>query len=69
MVAPAFHGAKKLLQACLAYPGVLMFKWISSGRMPIQYPNRDQVGKLDDQPVTAANSMLAQEVRNLVGSP
>src|ERR1019366_9611214 len=37
MVAPAFHGAKKLLQACLAHPGVLMFKWMSSGRMPIQY--------------------------------
>ncbi len=32
-------------------------------------PNRDQVGKLDDKAVTASNSVLAQEVRNLVGAP
>jgi len=31
-------------------------------------PNRDQVGKLDDKAVTTANSLLAQEVRNLVGA-
>jgi hypothetical protein len=32
-------------------------------------PNRDQVGKLDDKAVTTADSLLAQEVRNLVGAP
>jgi len=37
MVAPAFQGAKKQLQACLAHPGELMFKWTSPARRPIQY--------------------------------
>ena len=37
MVAPAFQGAKKLLQACLAQPGELMFWCTSPSRMPIQY--------------------------------
>src|SRR3981189_2880060 len=36
-VAPAFHGAKKQLQACLAQPGEEMFRWISPGCSPSQY--------------------------------
>ena len=36
-VAPAFQGEKKLLQACFAQPGELMFWCTSPSRMPIQY--------------------------------
>src|SRR6266581_4255324 len=36
-VAPAFHGAKKQLQACLAQPGEEMFRWISPDCSPSQY--------------------------------
>src|SRR5947199_10629700 len=36
-VAPAFHGAKKQLQACLAQPGDEMLRWISPGCNPSQY--------------------------------
>src|SRR3954449_1300578 len=36
-VAPAFHGAKKQLQACLAQPGEEMLRWTSPGFNPIQY--------------------------------
>src|SRR5215475_6785468 len=36
-VAPAFHGAKKVLQACLAQPGEEMFTWTSPGCRPSQY--------------------------------
>src|SRR5438270_7825119 len=32
MVAPAFQGAKKQLQACLAHPGELMLRCKSAGR-------------------------------------
>ena len=35
--APAFQGAKKLLQACLAQPGEEMFQCTSPGCRPIQY--------------------------------
>ena len=35
--ARAFHGAKTLLQACLAQPGEEMLRWTSPGRRPIQY--------------------------------
>ena len=35
--APAFHGAKTLLQACLAQPGEEMLRCTSPGRRPIQY--------------------------------
>jgi hypothetical protein len=35
MVAPAFHGAKKLDHACFAQPGELMFQWRSPGRRPV----------------------------------
>ncbi len=37
MVAPAIHGAKKLLHACLAHPGDEMFRCTSPGCNPIQY--------------------------------
>ncbi len=37
MHAPAFHGAKNELHACLAQPGELMLQWRSSSRSPIQY--------------------------------
>ena len=37
MVAPAFHGANTLLQACLAQPGEERFRCTSPGCMPIQY--------------------------------
>src|SRR4051794_26748257 len=33
----AFHGAKTLLQACLAQPGDEMFRCTSPGSRPIQY--------------------------------
>src|SRR5947209_13434976 len=36
-VAPAFQGAKKQLQACLAQPGDDMLRWTSPGFRPIQY--------------------------------
>ncbi len=36
-VAPAIHGAKKLLQACLAQPGDEMFQCTSPGCRPSQY--------------------------------
>src|ERR1700733_5784174 len=36
-VAPAFHGAKKQLQACLAQPGDEMFRCTSPGCSPSQY--------------------------------
>ena len=36
-VAPAFHGANTLLQACLAHPGEDRFRCTSPGWMPIQY--------------------------------
>ena len=36
-VASAFHGAKTLLQACLAQPGEEMLRWTSPGWRPIQY--------------------------------
>src|SRR6195952_5857368 len=36
-VAPAFHGAKRQLQACLAQPGEEMLRWTSPGCSPIQY--------------------------------
>jgi hypothetical protein len=36
-LAPAFHGAKKQLQACFAQPGDEMLRWMSSGRTPSQY--------------------------------
>ncbi len=36
-VAPAIHGAKTLLQACLAQPGEEMFRCTSPGCSPIQY--------------------------------
>src|SRR5262249_58572933 len=36
-VAPAFHGAKKVLQACLAQPGEEMFTCTSAGCRPSQY--------------------------------
>src|SRR6202012_4450811 len=36
-VAPAFHGAKKQLQACLAQPGEEMLRWTSPGWRPSQY--------------------------------
>ena len=36
-VAPAFHGAKKQLQACLAHPGEEMFRCTSPGCKPSQY--------------------------------
>src|ERR1700710_2614919 len=36
-VAPAFHGAKKQLQACLAQPGEEMLRWTSPGGTPSQY--------------------------------
>src|ERR1700723_2116173 len=36
-VAPAFHGANKQLQACLAHPGEEMLRWISPGCKPSQY--------------------------------
>src|ERR1700744_6786460 len=35
-VAPAFHGAKKQLQACLAHPGEEMLRWMSPGCKPSQ---------------------------------
>jgi hypothetical protein len=37
IVAPAFHGAYTLLQACLAQPGEDRFRCTSPGWMPIQY--------------------------------
>src|SRR3954470_23909352 len=37
IVAPAFHGAKKQLQACLAQPGEEMLRWTSPGCSPSQY--------------------------------
>src|SRR3954462_1035296 len=37
IVAPAFQGAKKLLQACFAQPGELTFWCTSPSRMPTQY--------------------------------
>jgi acetyl-CoA synthetase len=37
MVAPAFHGAYTLLQACLAQPGEDRFRCTSPGWMPTQY--------------------------------
>src|SRR5690349_16065620 len=36
-VAPAFQGAKKQLQACLAQPGDEMLRWMSPGCRPSQY--------------------------------
>ncbi len=33
----AFHGANRLLHACLAQPGEEMFRWTSPGWLPIQY--------------------------------
>src|ERR1700688_1584172 len=36
-VPPAFHGANKQLQACLAHPGEEMLRWISPGCKPSQY--------------------------------
>src|SRR3954466_6600306 len=36
-VAPAFHGAKKQLQACLAQPGEEIFRCTSPGCNPSQY--------------------------------
>ena len=36
-VAPAFHGEKKQLQACLAQPGEEMLRWTSPGCRPSQY--------------------------------
>jgi hypothetical protein len=36
-VAPAFHGAKKVLQACLAQPGEEMLTCTSPGCRPSQY--------------------------------
>src|ERR671924_2205175 len=36
-VASAFHGAKRLDQACLAQPGEEMFRCTSPGLRPIQY--------------------------------
>src|SRR3984893_1578500 len=36
-VAPAFQGANKQLQACLAQPGEEMLRWISPGCSPSQY--------------------------------
>src|ERR1700748_1280087 len=35
-VAPAFHGAKKQLHACLAHPGEEMLRWTSPGCKPNQ---------------------------------
>src|SRR5947208_12510215 len=35
-VAPAFHGAKKQLQACLAQPGEEILRWTSPGCRPSQ---------------------------------
>src|SRR6185312_10335091 len=35
--APASHGVKKQLQACLAQPGDEMLRWMSPGCSPIQY--------------------------------
>jgi hypothetical protein len=35
-VAPAFHGAKKQLQACLAQPGEEIFRCMSPGCSPSQ---------------------------------
>jgi len=37
MQAPAFHGAKKQLHACLAQPGDEMLRCTSPGFRPIQY--------------------------------
>src|SRR6185312_16446722 len=37
IVAPAFHGAKKQLQACFAHPGEEMFRCTSTGCRPSQY--------------------------------
>ncbi|CAM5435387.1 hypothetical protein SHIRM173S_00774 [Streptomyces hirsutus] len=37
LVASAFHGAKRLDQACLAQPGEEMFRCTSPGVSPIQY--------------------------------
>ena len=37
MVAPAFHGAKKLDHACFAQPGEEMLRCTSPGCAPIQY--------------------------------
>src|SRR5260370_40673815 len=36
-VAPAFHGAKKVLQACFAQPGEEMLRCTSPGASPSQY--------------------------------
>src|SRR5512138_2841112 len=36
-VAPAFHGAKKVIQACLAQPGEEMLTCTSPGCRPSQY--------------------------------
>src|ERR1700730_2784453 len=36
-VAPAFHGANTLLQACFAHPGEEMFRCTSPGGSPSQY--------------------------------
>src|SRR6516162_1051994 len=36
-VAPAFHGAKRQLQACLAQPGEEILRWTSPGCRPSQY--------------------------------
>ena len=36
-VAPAFQGAKKQLQACLAQPGEEILRWMSPGCRPSQY--------------------------------
>src|SRR5215475_15558678 len=36
IVAPAFHGAKRLLHACFAQPGDEMLRCTSPGRRPIQ---------------------------------
>src|SRR6266851_3232108 len=36
-VAPAFHGAKKVLQACFAQPGDEMLRCTSPGFSPSQY--------------------------------
>lgn len=36
-MASAFHGAKRLDQACLAQPGEEMLRWTSPGRSPVQY--------------------------------
>ena len=61
-VAPAFHGAKKQLQACFAQPGEETFRWMSPG-MQAEHIHGRSDGRSDTTGANAARAWASRSCR------